>query len=67
MTKHINPFDKENGMFLVLRNDEDQHSLWPASTPVPDGWYRVHGPAQRSECVDYVEKHWTDMRPASVR
>ncbi|MDT5206197.1 MAG: MbtH protein, partial [Mycobacterium sp.] len=24
-----NPFDDDNGTFVVLVNDEDQHSLWP--------------------------------------
>ena len=25
-----NPFDDEDGTFLVLLNDEEQYSLWPA-------------------------------------
>ncbi|MFE7595491.1 MbtH family NRPS accessory protein, partial [Kitasatospora sp. NPDC057512] len=24
-----NPFDDQDGTFLVLVNDENQHSLWP--------------------------------------
>ncbi|TDC30239.1 MbtH family protein [Micromonospora sp. 15K316] len=62
-----NPFDNENGSFLVLVNHEDQHSLWPDSIPVPSGWIRVHGPAGRRECMDHVENHWRDLRPASLR
>jgi hypothetical protein len=25
----INPFDDDNASFLVLVNDEEQHSVWP--------------------------------------
>ncbi len=30
-----NPFEDENADYLVLVNDEDQHSLWPADLEVP--------------------------------
>lgn len=62
-----NPFDDPDGTFLVLVNDEDQHSLWPEFAEVPDGWTVVHGPAGREECIGYVNEHWTDMRPRSLR
>ena len=52
---------------LVLRNIEEQYSLWPARNDVPAGWSIVHRAASRQEALDYVEAHWTDMRPASVR
>lgn len=61
-----NPFDDENGTFLVLVNDEDQHSLWPAFADVPAGWRIAFGTAPRQECLDYVEENWTDMRPAGL-
>lgn len=61
-----NPFENNEGTFLVLVNDENQHSLWPAFVDVPAGWRQVHGEASRQSCLDYVEQHWTDMRPASL-
>ena len=61
-----NPFEDENGKYLVLRNDEGQHSLWPTFAEVPAGWETVYGEASRQECLDYVNKHWTDMRPKSL-
>ncbi|MGH3692818.1 MAG: MbtH family protein [Pseudonocardiaceae bacterium] len=61
-----NPFEDENGTYLVLRNDEGQHSLWPAYIEVPAGWETVHGETSRQECLDYVSEHWTDMRPNSL-
>lgn len=62
-----NPFDDEDGRFLVLVNDEDQHSLWPEFAEVPAGWRCVFGPAGRAESLAYVEENWTDMRPRSLR
>ena len=61
-----NPFEDESGTYLVLVNDEGQHSLWPEFAGVPEGWVAAHGPAPRQECLDYVETHWTDMRPRSL-
>jgi uncharacterized protein YbdZ (MbtH family) len=26
----------------------------------------VHGPATRAECLEHIEKNWTDMRPRSL-
>ncbi|WP_280424084.1 MbtH family protein [Nocardia carnea] len=62
-----NPFDDEDGVFLVLVNDEGQHSLWPSFADVPSGWSAVFGESSRSACLDYVEQNWTDMRPNSLR
>jgi len=61
-----NPFEDEDGRYLVLVNDERQHSLWPAFAPVPAGWRVAYGEAARTECLDYVTTNWTDMRPASL-
>ncbi|MEU2853304.1 MbtH family protein [Streptomyces syringium] len=61
-----NPFENDAAAYLVLKNDENQHSLWPATNPVPVGWTTVHGEDTRQGCLDYVEAHWTDMRPASL-
>ncbi|MEV4442400.1 MbtH family protein [Streptomyces sp. NPDC049577] len=61
-----NPWDDAQGTYLVLVNDEGQHSLWPSFTDVPAGWTAVHGPGTRQECLDYVEENWTDMRPKSL-
>ncbi|MCF2134186.1 MULTISPECIES: MbtH family protein [Burkholderiaceae] len=61
-----NPFDDQNGSFVVLVNSENQHSLWPNFSEVPAGWQVVHGPDTRQACLDYVNTHWTDMRPKSL-
>lgn len=61
-----NPFEDEDASFLVLVNEENQHSLWPAAIAVPAGWTTTHGPDTRQSCLDHIERNWTDMRPASL-
>ncbi|MCX5400295.1 MbtH family protein [Streptomyces sp. NBC_00102] len=61
-----NPFDDPEGRFLVLVNEEGQHSLWPEFAQIPPGWTRTLGPADRAACVDHINETWTDMRPRSL-
>ncbi|WP_034090841.1 MbtH family protein [Streptacidiphilus albus] len=61
-----NPFENEDGTYLVLVNDENQHSLWPEQIELPAGWSTAHGPAARTECLDFINVTWTDMRPRSL-
>lgn len=57
----------ENTTYQVLRNDEEQYSLWPADFEVPAGWQPVGKQGSKQECMDYVDEVWTDMRPRSLR
>jgi MbtH protein len=61
-----NPFEDPDARYVVLVNDEGQHSLWPASVAAPDGWRVVFGAAARQECLGFIEESWPDMRPASL-
>jgi MbtH protein len=61
-----NPFDDPDGRFLVLVNDEGQHSLWPEFASVPAGWTVAFGGADRPSCLDYVNVNWRDLRPRSL-
>ena len=62
----INAFG-DDGSFLVLVNDEEQHSPRPAFVDVPAGWRVVYGEADRAACLDYIEQNWTDIGPKSLR
>jgi uncharacterized protein YbdZ (MbtH family) len=62
-----NPFDDENGDFLVVVNDEEQYSLWPSFKDVPEGWKPAGPRGSRATCLEWVERTWTDMRPKSLR
>ncbi|BCK68037.1 protein mbtH [Streptomyces libani subsp. rufus] len=61
-----NPFENPDATYLVLVNDEGQHSLWPESIEVPGGWTVAKTSDTRDACLAYVEENWTDMRPASL-
>jgi MbtH protein len=53
--------------FVVVVNHEEQYSVWFADREVPAGW-RVEGTTgTREECLDHIERIWTDMRPLSLR
>ncbi|MFE3203448.1 MbtH family protein [Embleya sp. NPDC055664] len=66
MSHPTNPFEDNDATYLVLVNDENQHSLWPATLDVPAGWTVTHPEADRQTCLDHVEHTWTDMRPRTL-
>jgi len=53
--------------YFVVRNHEEQYSIWRVGRPVPAGWETVGDPAEREKCLARIEELWTDMRPASLR
>lgn len=61
-----NPFEDPDGTYLVLVNDEGQHSLWPDFIDVPAGWTVAHPADTREAALAYIEENWTDMRPRSL-
>jgi MbtH protein len=60
-------FDREDTVFTVVVNDEDQYSIWPTYKPVPAGWREVGKQGNKKECLAHIETVWTDMRPRSLR
>jgi MbtH protein len=62
-----NPFEDDERSYLVLVNDEEQYSLWPAFAEVPAGWTVALAAVTRAACLSFIEANWTDMRPRSVR
>lgn len=61
-----NPFENDDATYLVLVNEEGQHSLWPSFAEVPEGWDIALGEVSREKALAYVEENWTDMRPKSL-
>jgi MbtH protein len=53
--------------YAVVVNDEEQYSIWPADRELPAGWTREGVVGGKDECLDHIEKVWTDLRPRSVR
>ncbi|MFD0969127.1 MbtH family protein [Plantactinospora endophytica] len=61
-----NPFEDPEGRYLVLVNDEGQHSLWPSFVETPAGWKVALPETDRQSALDHVNENWTDMRPKSL-
>ncbi len=53
--------------YRVVRNDEEQFSIWWAGRALPDGWYPEGTEGSREECLARIAEVWTDMRPLSLR
>jgi MbtH protein len=52
---------------VVVINDEEQYSIWPAGRELPAGWRRDDFAGSEQECLAHIDEVWTDMRPASLR
>jgi MbtH protein len=53
--------------YVVVKNDEDQYSIWAADRSVPAGWTPQPMTGPKEACLEYIRTHWTDMTPASLR
>ncbi len=58
--------DDKSTRYIVLKNDEDQYSLWLKQKTIPAGWVAVGMEGTREECSSYVDEVWL-MRPRSLR
>jgi MbtH protein len=61
-----NPFEGDENDYRVLVNAEGQYCLWPAFRRAPPGWVVVGPSGARQHCLDWIEMHWTDLRPKSL-
>jgi MbtH protein len=53
--------------YKVVLNHEEQYSIWPAERENAPGWRDAGQTGTKAECLAYIEKVWTDMRPLSLR
>ncbi len=51
----------------VVRNDEEQYSIWEHDRPNPSGWHDEGFSGTKGACLQHIESIWTDMRPRSLR
>lgn len=63
--EHHNPFDDPQQDCLVLRNPQQQYSLWPAFSALPAGWQAVYGPQPQPDCLSWLEQNWGNIRPVA--
>ncbi|MEV6032866.1 MbtH family protein [Nonomuraea sp. NPDC052116] len=61
--------DEENDehTYVVVRNDEEQYSIWRADRALPPGWHAEGTSGTRRHCLDHIDEVWQDMRPRSLR
>ena len=57
----------ETATYIVVINDEEQYSIWLDGRDIPPGWRKAGKTGPKAECLAYVDRVWTDMRPLSLR
>jgi len=58
---------EDSARYQVVVNEEEQYSLWPTGRDIPHGWRSVGEHGSKADCLAYIERVWTDMRPLSLR
>lgn len=59
--------DEDRTTYKVVVNHEEQFSIWRADRAVPAGWRDAGKSGPKADCLAYVKRVWTDMRPLSLR
>jgi MbtH protein len=59
--------DEDTRIYVVVVNEEEQYSIWPADREPPAGWRPAGTTGSKSECLSRIEQIWPDMRPLSLR
>ena len=62
-----NETDKNQLIYRVVINHEEQFSIWPIDRELPIGWSEEAMHGTKSQCLEYIAQVWTDMRPRSLR
>lgn len=60
-------FDREEAMFKVVVNHEQQYSIWPADEQLPASWREVGMAGSERECLAYIDCAYRDMRSLSLQ
>jgi MbtH protein len=53
--------------YYVVKNLEEQYSIWPTYKKIPLGWKAEGSSQAKSKCLEYIKEVWVDMRPLSLR
>jgi MbtH protein len=59
--------DEDLTVYKVVKNHEEQYSIWPADRENALGWSDTGKSGLKHECLAYIKEVWTDMRPLSLR
>ncbi|HEV8703216.1 MAG TPA: MbtH family protein [Candidatus Polarisedimenticolia bacterium] len=59
--------EKDEDLYRVVVNHEEQYSIWPLEKENAPGWRDAGKTGTKPECLAYIKEVWTDMRPKSLR
>ncbi len=59
--------DKDEDLYRVVVNHEEQYSIWPLEKENAPGWRDEGKTGTKAECLAHIKEVWTDMRPRSLR
>lgn len=59
--------DDDLRTYQVVRNSEEQYSIWPTDRDLPLGWTAEGATGTKAQCLARIAEVWTDLRPASLR
>jgi len=59
--------DKDEELYRVVVNHEEQYSIWPLEKESAPGWRDEGTTGTKAECLAHIKEVWTDMRPKSLR
>jgi len=48
----------DGDQFVVVVNERNQHAIWPAAQPVPDGWTNTGFSGDADACMAHVDVVW---------
>jgi MbtH protein len=59
--------EEDRAPHRVVLNHEEQYSIWPADRDLPAGWHSEGTVGTKRECLEHIDRVWTDLRPLSLR
>jgi MbtH protein len=59
--------ERDERLYRVVVNHEEQYSIWLDGRQIPAGWKDAGKMGSKEECLEFIERVWTDMRPLSLR
>lgn len=58
---------KQDSLYKVVVNEEEQYALWPFAMMNPVGWSDAGKNGTKEDCMAYVNEVWSDLTPRSLR
>lgn len=47
---------RDDAVYTVVRNHEEQFSIWVVGRPLPAGWAEVGKTGPKAECLAYIQE-----------